>query len=511
MAATDIASPGLFASAINTRRTRSGVVNDWKISRHQCYIDEQLVQCAYGKIEPILIIEAPPRHGKTSLISEYFPAWYTGIWPDRHVLLAAHSATLAERCGRRARAARRAGSLMFGTGMSHIRDTAGEWETSFGGGMKTAGLEGDLLGYGAHLLIIDDFARTASEAFSQRVQERQWEWLQGVALRRLEPGGCVVVTAQRWHKNDLIGRLIDHASDEGIPVRRIQLRAIAEDDDVLGREPGEPLWPERFPLDTAVDDEGRRLFGLNAIRTSMPRYLWMAQYQQQPQDDIELVFNSDGLGWYLMRGDILSRVDEDGKAIASIHKNDLRLVAFIDTAGTDKDKAAEKRTGKESWSVCAMFNYWPEYRWLILRNVWRERVGFTDLLKGVNEQVGIWNPSEIIIEDKHWGQPLAAQLDDPSKVKLVNPGKEDKLARSADLQVCIENGQFLAPMEQPAWWKVFHDEVFSWTGAEGEKADQIDVASYAANYFRPATSKQFSLVGVVKRSPGSPPAKRVMW
>ena len=51
----------------------------------------------------ILVIEAPPRHGKSELISKWLPAWYLGRFPDRHVLLSSYQHDFARSWGRKAR------------------------------------------------------------------------------------------------------------------------------------------------------------------------------------------------------------------------------------------------------------------------------------------------------------------------------------------------------------------------------------------------------------------------
>src|ERR1051325_2688518 len=48
--------------------------------KHLKLINDKLVQVSNGEIKR-LIIEAPPRHGKSWLISKYFPAWHIGTHP----------------------------------------------------------------------------------------------------------------------------------------------------------------------------------------------------------------------------------------------------------------------------------------------------------------------------------------------------------------------------------------------------------------------------------------------
>lgn len=237
-----------------------------------------------GRSESVLLIDAPPRHGKSQLCSRFLPTWYLGTHPDKHVLLACHGADFAESWGRRARALMREfGPSIFGVQLDEDKTSAGDWEIAYhGGGMKTAGIGGDLMGRGANVFIIDDYIKNPEDAQSETIRNKQWEWYNGGALTRLEPGGVVIIIAQRWHKKDLGGMVLKSATEDGLPVRHIRLPAIAEEGDDLGREIGAPLWPERWPLLDKRNEDGTKTIGLISRQNQMPVYLWCAQYQQRP-------------------------------------------------------------------------------------------------------------------------------------------------------------------------------------------------------------------------------------
>src|SRR5258708_863622 len=223
----------------------------------------------------ILVIEAPPRHGKSELISRYLPAWYLGLFPARRVMLVGYGAGFARSWGRKARSLLiEHGRDCFGVEVSTEERAASEWGLAgYEGGMVTAGVGGPLTGRGANLLIVDDPIKNAEEAVSQTIRDNHWDWWQSTASTRIEPGGCVIIIATRWHYDDLSGRLIHAAqTGEGSPVRRLRLPAIAEDGDPLGRAAGEALWPERWPRDR-----------LEKIRLEKDAAWWHAMYQQRPR------------------------------------------------------------------------------------------------------------------------------------------------------------------------------------------------------------------------------------
>ena len=139
--------------------------------------------------------------------------------------------------------------------------------------MVTAGVGGPITGKGADILIIDDPVKNAEEANSQTYRDKTWEWYQSTAYTRLEPKGAIILIMTRWHEDDLAGRLLKHMQNgTGEKWEVINLPAIAEENDLLGRKPGEPLWPERYDLKE-----------LNRIKDTTGSYWWSALYQQRPQ------------------------------------------------------------------------------------------------------------------------------------------------------------------------------------------------------------------------------------
>lgn len=275
-------TPGLFA--------RTASRGHWQMARMHSAIDTAITDTITGRTEPVLIIETPPRHGKSELISKYLPAWFLCCRPERQVILASATADLAAKWGRQGRSIVREWGRLFGVGVSEDRGSADDWETTAGGGMRTAGVGGDVMGRGGHLLIIDDYIKNAEEAFSKTIRDKQWDWWNSTFSTRLEPEGCVVVMATRWHEDDLIGRLLKAAdAGEGLPVRRVRLPAVAEDDDPLGRKPGEALWPERWPLGPerglTINGYGRKVVGLNSRRSMVGPHWWGSLYQQRPTRD----------------------------------------------------------------------------------------------------------------------------------------------------------------------------------------------------------------------------------
>lgn len=216
----------------------------------------------------------PPRHGKSELTSRYFPAWYLGTYPDRRVILTSYEADFAAGWGRKSRDALTAyGPDVFGVAVREDSAAANRWEIAgHEGGMVTAGVGGPITGRGANVLIIDDPVKNAEESRSPAIREKIWDWYTSTAFSRLEPGGSVILIMTRWHRDDLVGRLLDRGAEyDPEPWRVIKLPAIATgtEPDPIGRNPGEALWPARYDVDSLAPNRA-------------DPYWWSALYQQEP-------------------------------------------------------------------------------------------------------------------------------------------------------------------------------------------------------------------------------------
>jgi predicted phage terminase large subunit-like protein len=93
----------------------------------------------------------------------------------------------------------------------------------------------------------------------------------------------------RWHEDDVAGRILKQIDAGVVRGRSITLRAIAEDDDPLGRELGEYLW----------DDTGYR-YGdfLRQRQAEVSPMMWSALYQQRPTPEQGIYFLKEWLHYY---------------------------------------------------------------------------------------------------------------------------------------------------------------------------------------------------------------------
>lgn len=250
----------------------------WIPSPHLLYISMR-VASAIARGNGRIIISAPPRHGKSQLTSIYTPAWVLETFPTYKTILATYGADLATGFSRQVR------DIFldkdnFDLLNTRIRKDSSRVEaflTEQGGGMYSIGLGGAITGRGAHVLLIDDYIKEIKEALSATYRDYIWNWFVTTAFTRLEPGGTCIIIATRWHSDDLIGRVLQQFPDQW---EYIELPAEALEGDILHREVGEPLFPQRFPTDK-----------LQELKETLGSIFYGALYQQRPVDETKKLTN----------------------------------------------------------------------------------------------------------------------------------------------------------------------------------------------------------------------------
>lgn len=249
----------------------------YKDAAHHRLIARHLEMVERGEIKR-LMITMPPRHGKSMLASEFFPAWYLGRNPDHYIVTATYGQDLADDFGRKVK--RQIEDKTFqqifpGVTLSgdsrassrfNVEGNSGGYEhaTSQRGAFYAVGVGGPLTGRGAHLLLIDDPVKNREDAESEVIRKKTKDWYTSTAYTRLMPGGRIVIIQTRWHEDDLTGWLLnDHAHEDWVV---LNLPAISDE--------GDALWPEQYPVDV-----------LEKIKQAVGPRDWSALYQQRPSPE----------------------------------------------------------------------------------------------------------------------------------------------------------------------------------------------------------------------------------
>lgn len=176
----------------------------------------------------ILIINAPPRHGK-SLTAQNFVEWILGRNPHEQIMTASYNSILSTTFSKKVRDTIQQQKIdqhtptyseIFTTKIKHGEASANIWATEGNPTQNYIATSPDATatGFGATLLIIDDIIKSASEAYNQNTLDKHWEWFTNTALQRLEQGGKIIVIMTRWATGDLAGRIMERYDPEDIEI-----------------------------------------------------------------------------------------------------------------------------------------------------------------------------------------------------------------------------------------------------------------------------------------------------
>lgn len=222
-----------------------------------------------------LCISLPPRHGKSELVSRVMPLWLYSRNPKAQVIQVSYGANLSSDFGSEVRASMSNPLYTYyfpDSAPTGDGESGAQWQTRSKGTYKGVGIGGSITGFGADVIIIDDIVKNRQTAHSPAFKRQIRDGFGPTLFTRLLPGGSVIVLNTRWTNDDLIGMLTQEL--EGWEY--INLKAIAEDDDPLGRAPGEALFPEMYPIHSLLERK----------RTMAP-YDWLCLYQGTPPDSTQ--------------------------------------------------------------------------------------------------------------------------------------------------------------------------------------------------------------------------------
>ncbi len=393
------------------------------------------------------MVTMPPRHGKSETTSHWFPAWTVLRFPHKRVILTSYEADFARLWGRKVR--NTVQSLAPGL-IASDSQAADEWTTVHGGGMVTAGVRGPITGRGADLLICDDPVKNADDAHSETLQEATWEWWRSTAITRLEPDAVIVVVMTRWDERDLAGKLLATEKEKWTV---LNLPAIAEPNDAMGRPEGAALWPMRY-------DEA----ALASIKGSVGTYVWSALYQQRPSPLGGGIFKRE---WMETR---YSTVEDGLYLLPDGTRQDLKSCVRFATV----DLAASVKTSAD-YTVIACCGVTSDGR-LIVLEVDRMRREGPDIVPALKRAVQRWGLSSVWIEKVGFQLALVQEARRAGIPVRELEADRDKVARALPLTAAMEGGRFLLP-RYGAWVDDAVHELLSFP--VGEHDDQVDALAYA--------------------------------
>jgi len=407
----------------------------WQFPKHLQYLNSKLLQVASGKIKRLLI-NMPPQHGKSEFTSKYFPAWYLATHPQNKLILASYETNFAVSWGRKSKEVfDESVAKYYGVKRNPDINIQGNWETEQGGSMYCVGVGGGITGRGANIFIIDDPVKNNEQAMSPVYRDKTLDWYQSVASTRLSPESCVIIIMTRWHVDDLAGRLLKQAELDGDKWEVISMPAIAEANDILGREVGEALWENRYSKE--ILQERKRQVG---------EFWWSAMYQQSP---------------YLKGG----RVFKDPEFYEQLPPGGKTVIA-VDFAYSTKTYS--------DYSVCGVGKMYDGKVYLM--DFWRgqvEATKFATIIKQYQEKYQ--SPIYAYIGGTEKG--IVDFMRKEHNLNIISrPARNDKFVRAQPVASAWNSGRIVLPKENK-WVNVLLQEIMSFTGVSDLNDDQVDVLS----------------------------------
>lgn len=416
---------------------------------------------------PRLIINVPPRRGKSEQASKGLPAWHLGKHQDHRVISATHSDRLAMDNSRDVlRYIKDPKYQTVFPGVVLDRDNQGAmgWRTERGGVYKPVGVGAGIAGYGAHVLIIDDPHRD-KDAYSMTVRDTIWKWYKSSARTRLLPGGGIILIQTRWVVDDLTGRVIEEEGlvEEGGRWEQVLYPEQAEHDEYRMptgriidwahprakklRSKGEYLHPERYGEEAAAE-------------AKQDPVVWGALYQQNPTGEGATLFTEE-------------MFEKSACKLADI-PTALTFYTAWDTAQELKQR--------NDWSVGITGGIDADgVLWIVDR--FRDRVEADALIDALIAAYRKHHPDLIGIEKTQYVVGLQSSIDrtladeriSDFPYELLDHGNKDKAQRARPIQSWMRRGKVRIPTDAP-WYAECKKELKEFPG--GKHDDQVDAFSY---------------------------------
>lgn len=464
-------TPEQAATALLTRREARRGLHDYivyttpkyktsQFSRTVCAALDQFILDVQAGKRPVLILQAPPQHGKSEIVSRKLPAYLLGRFPDWRIAAASYAATLADSMSLdvRRNLASPAHQRLFPPPKEkrkYSKDTNGEFTSPNGSGSYIGdGVGGGFTGKSADVFIIDDPIKNSQEALSETTKEAHWNWFQSTSKTRMSADSGLIVMATSWAEDDLSARIAEqYAGNERLNHLRFPAINSLTESGYNPDLPLGPLIPELHPLSQLLE-----------FKAELSDYWWSALYQQTPKALGGNVFKDAWMQHYLPKG--LPEGFE--KVIASWD------CTFKDTDGTDF--VVGQVWGKKGANA------------YLLDQV-RGRMSFTATLAAVIALKHKWPQAiETLIEDKANGPAVIDVLKAhvPGIIPIEPEGS--KQARAHAITSYWEALNIWIPHEGMfPWVKQFVSELTAFPA--GANDDQVDAMTQAIRRLYPLFAK----------------------
>jgi len=433
-----------LASAMNDsylsflRESHDGFV----VGKHTQYLTHKLEEFMAGD-KKFLVISMPPQHGKSLTVTESFPAWYVMKNPKKRVILTAYNSDFATDFGRKNKDKIERFGHHFNVSLNPLAKRNDKmFINGYGGSIMCFGIMSGITGKGADLIIIDDPIKNRQEANSKTTRESVWDEILDSVNTRLSADGKIIFIMTRWHEDDPVGRIIDIVPEQ---CEIINIPLEADEDDPLGREVGEPLFPE-IGKDAKWLEETKRMYTQKKGKLS-----WEALYNGKPSIAEGNLLKAEHFNYY-KKEDLPEKFPV--------------LILSVDTAlkdGEDNDWTVIQAWGKIG----------PDFYMLdITRGHWN----FTQMVSNIRMMHNHWKPQQTLIEAKAAGQPVIDVLRRTITGIIPVVPKDGKVSRTQAILGAVEGGNIYIPEDHLLTYD-FVEECKSFPN--GKNDDMVDAFTQA--------------------------------
>ncbi len=421
------------------------------LDKLQAITDGKLLHSKTGLPCKNLMILMPPGAAKSTYTSVAYPLWFLQRWPHLHpatptrILACSYASDLIESFSRECRNGVELYSQFLGYELCKDSRAVQEWTCSHGASYRCGGVGAGIAGRRADAGVIDDYLGSQEDADSKTVRDKQWAWYWGDFVPRLKPDAIRIIIANRRHEDDLVGRLLEKQSDEW---EVISIPFFAEQDDCLGRQPGDVLWPEWFNEAKAKE--------IRFIAETQPR-IFAGLYQQRPSPEQGNYFQAE---WLL---------EYSREEYQNLSKKDLLVYGAGDWAVSEEKDADRSCFGGVAMDTDGTLYVLPDLFW--------KKAAPKELLNNFIDFLARRKPMEFWSEKGHisksWGPFLREMMLERnvfSHITEVTPSR-NKEVRAQSIRGRMSLGRVKFP-SFATWWPQARHELLLFPG--GKHDDFVD-------------------------------------
>lgn len=417
-----------------------------------------------------LIINIPPRHGKSLLVAVFFPVWLWIARPELRTLAVSYSKELAIRDNLYCRRLIESKTFQqFFGGSFKLCDDQNRRERFDNDktGFRMAGsVESPIIGEGADLLIFDDPNNLASvhQEYERKKVVDFWRNVLSSRLNNPRTGWRLIVQ-QRGHADDMSGYLLQNSDDWNSLVLPLEYDPdhVTYSNDPR-KEKGE-LLTQRIPKDE-----------VDFLKRSIGPSNFEAVYNQNPRPHVEgSLFKGE---WFRYWEDLGDRYRLGDRFYA---KRDCWRFATTDIALSEKQRA--------DFTVFQVWDHTPDSD-LILVHQHRDKINGAKVVEALKSLYQHWKPDFLAMESGfHWTLFIRQARDAGLTVKAIDL-RGDKVARSFGAQIRMETGSILFPKDSP-FVSALEDELLAFPlGRHDDQVDTLTLAATVANTYGPRVKPQ---------------------